>query len=37
MGKVFMIKAVLMVKKSEASFVLISSHIYTGLQVLSSS
>ena len=32
MGKQFMITAVLMVIKFEASFVLISSHIYTGLQ-----
>jgi len=32
MGKLFMIKTVLMVIKFEASFVLFSSHIYTGLQ-----
>jgi hypothetical protein len=32
MGKLFMIKAVLVVTKFEASYVIISSRIYTGLQ-----
>jgi hypothetical protein len=32
MGKLFMIKAVLMVMKFEASVVLIAGHIHTGLQ-----